>query len=499
MYTNINLKDENNQYLYVIGINDNNHLSGVDNLRYSTINNSIYFNDEYSEILRNGNVWEMNNNITINEYIPNNYSTSIVTLYFPQFSIETYKPKTKYALTLNTWVHGKEIVLGTYILNRSDALATPKLLNIYGNKYYEEIKVEVVNPWELMYSDNWKDFRKYICGEYQFDDNYSLNSVGSILNISLYPVEEISQNKYIQLNTCHGGQNSLKLSDYNDDILNVKLYSNTTNELIHNSEPAFICNVGFNNIYNQSLHDYIKETYGIENFRIEFELVIGNEDELYGIYNSGIVDGCNEWLFKKSEISKTFKNGIGWKEGISVSSSVSIINEDNESLLNIISNKIPLTSDLFRYFVGDEENDGFFMSDGYKINNIKLNDVDMYLYNVNAINKIENKIIQLDRPENSKSNIITPVFFSNQESSDIIIHPLVVENICINLDAYKSKVTNFILQIEGCGFIEIGRVASGVLFKVNGKMLPNKQTSGNYYIMDENNEMVTTGKYKYVL
>jgi hypothetical protein len=37
----------------------------------------------------------------------------------------------------------------------------------------------------------------------------------------------------------------------------------------------------------------------------------------------------------------------------------------------------------------------------------------------------------------------------------------------------------------------------GIIFKVTGNILPQEITEGTYYILDENSELVTKGKYKY--
>jgi hypothetical protein len=129
----------------------------------------------------------------------------------------------------------------------------------------------------------------------------------------------------------------------------------------------------------------------------------------------------------------------------------------------------------------------------------KIIDVkDMNINKYNVVNKIENKIFQIERPNDSKDNIMQPVFFRVKETEVLTIHPAVTENICINLDDYKSKVKNFVLQIEDCRFEQIGSNNYGILFKVIGNRLPTGATSGIYYILNENLELVTTGKYNYI-
>lgn len=501
MYTNINLQDNTNQYIYVVEYKNQKHDSIISELKYSIVNDTIIFNDSISNICRNKNIWLENSANKVTEYMPSVYNTSIISLYFPQFSIETYKTGISYALTFNTWIHGKEIVLGTYIIRRSDAMAAKRIKTFYNDRYYECLEFEIINPWDLMYADEWLEFRKNVCGERQIDKYYALNSVGSILNITLHPVEKNFE-KYIAIDECHGGQNSLNLSENDDAELKLNLSHNTNIRTLN--EPSFICDLKFNDAYKQSLKDYLIETYNIDKFNISYELVIGNDNDIYGVYNSEIMSDNDNFIryeFKKTQISPSFINGYGFSEGINVKASVNITDSNGNDIIYILSNSIPFNIELFKYFVGDSNPSnpaGFFIQCGYKINNVNLNDIDMNLYNINAVNKIEQKIVQINKPENTKSNIIKPIFFNTQPLSDIIIHPEVTETICINLDAYKAKVDTFIFQVEGCHFQEIGRTVSGVLFKIIGNKLPNQKTSGSYYILDQNSEMITSGKYTYI-
>ena len=123
----------------------------------------------------------------------------------------------------------------------------------------------------------------------------------------------------------------------------------------------------------------------------------------------------------------------------------------------------------------------------------------MNLLNISTANKTEHVVYKYDNVNDAKSNIIQPVFFKARDLGNIIIHPEVTENICINLDQFKSKVKRFIIQIEGCLFQEIGRTGSGVVFKITGNILPKEKTSGLYYILDENSSLVTNGNYTYVM
>jgi hypothetical protein len=46
-------------------------------------------------------------------------------------------------------------------------------------------------------------------------------------------------------------------------------------------------------------------------------------------------------------------------------------------------------------------------------------------------------------------------------------------------------------------FFESGRNSSGVLFKIAGKKLPNTKTEGVYFILNQDSEAVSNGKYIY--
>lgn len=113
------------------------------------------------------------------------------------------------------------------------------------------------------------------------------------------------------------------------------------------------------------------------------------------------------------------------------------------------------------------------------------------------INKNLVQVVEMTAQTDSKSNIIQPVFFRTRELANLILHPEVTENVCINLDAYKAQVTQFFIKVEGVVFPEVGRTESGVIFHVQGNMLPGKVAGGSYYILNQDTDLVTTGKYIY--
>ena len=254
----------------------------------------------------------------------------------------------------------------------------------------------------------------------------------------------------------------------------------------------------FNDVYGGDIVEYFTETYGIKPHKIKYTLVVKDDDNIYkGINEEGVetmvkTQFNKHVIFTKKDLS--FDSWDDWnmwendfKTSVFLSSSVSFYDDKSNQLLYIRGNDIPLTKEIYKYLINDSNETKY----------IDLGDIDMEVKNFNIVNKIINQVVQFDRPDDSKSNIIQPVFFRVRDLQNLVIHPQVTENICINLDAYKSKVSTFIIQIEGCNFKQIGSNNSGIIFKIIGKNLPKETTSGVYYMLDDNYELVTTGKYTY--
>lgn len=127
----------------------------------------------------------------------------------------------------------------------------------------------------------------------------------------------------------------------------------------------------------------------------------------------------------------------------------------------------------------------------------ELYNSDMELKEFRLINKTIQNVVNITGSQDTKANIIQPIFFRVRDVESVVIHPAVTENICINLDAYKSSCQGFFLQFEGISFPEIGRTEAGVVFKIYGNMLPGKINAGVYYVLNQSGDLVTSGKYIY--
>lgn len=483
-YANINIKNKTHTFIYMVDYcqdnnSDYNNISHP--LRIMKKNNSdIYLIGEQCNATRMINQWEyggFDENMS-SEYIPSTYKLSNVKLYFPIFSVDTYT-QTEYAFDIYTYIRGNKIILGTYLISRKDVLATP-IIKKWEQTYCEYMEFSIADPYYILYSDDWKDFRVKLCEEMYFSNNnesYTLNNECPTIYCSLHPVNKDDRGIYITINEYTGGYNSINVKDLYDLRLNI--------EPILDEDVVKIKGfVKYNFIY-KNIYDYINETYNIQSIpSITCDLVVSDDDDIYlGPINK--VVNNDEVEFTKSDVN--FDNWYGFHEGMSIICTLNIKNEDIDIFIR--SNKIPLSQDLFKYFIKNESIES--------VNIDKINEIKNNMYNLNIVNKIVNNIVQMSSVEDVKSNIIQPVFFRVREISNIIIHPDVSENICINLDAYKSKVDTFIISIGGKSFIESGRVSAGVIFKIIGSQLNKDVTSGTYFILNENSDVVTSGKYTY--
>lgn len=487
--TVINILDQERRFRYIFEYQDDLELSEIGSLGYevSKDDSRIDFYDSYTNLRREGNEWyPYEGTHLLSEHLPSDhYNISSINIYFPEYGVETYEKDVDYALTINTWIHGKYVYLGTYLINRRDAIACDKVREFDGARYYEYINLKIIDPWYLVYGDEWREFRQMVCGEEEYD-NHELNNTGSILNISLYPIEYID-NKYIKLNEYIGGQNAINLSDTYSDYISYHI----SRDEYYGYEERVYGVIKFNTSYDQDFEGfklYIKETYGIDNFILRYEFVVKDSENIY-----------KSQQFLRNDITCTlsskdfrFDSWSGFKEGMMLVSSVDIIvgedeyDEDSYPTISLVSNEIPFTQDVMKYYVGD-----------IPFNHVTISLVDMKVYNINTVNKIEKNVVKVDRPNDYKSNIIKPVYYKVKDLAALILHPNVTEDICINLDAYKSTVDTFIIQIEGVSFVESARVSAGVIFKIIGNSVPHKVESGVYYILNQDSELVTTGKFTY--
>ena len=495
MKNNINISGNNQVFTYSIEYINGTSIGNISSMHnihwYQNINdeNHIYLLEKDVEYYRDRNDWYSIENIDDknlkSDHIPEDVEISTIRIYLPSHSISSYSNNVKYIVSVNTWIHGHKIDLGSFMFRPTDTSANDfGILKDGNNEYSEHIDFDIIDPFYLTYSDKWIDFRNIIC-----DEPKNLNTTGSQLFISLYAVVE-NNNRYIMNDEYVGGMTCFNISNESDFLkLNLDIINKNDG-----FDPGLKLTINMNKEYDWLLN-YLFETYNINvsHNDINFELVIKDKDSI--IPGPKISYGAKEDfgkviqyvylknLMKNDSFKTFFSDWNTYEEGWTLMASMIITDEkEDEETFNIISNEVPITQEIFSMFINNCSE---------KI----IEDDDMNIIQYNVVNKIENNIVQLERPNESKANIMQPVFFKVKDTEMLTIHPMVTENICINLDDYKSKVERFVLQIGNCKFKQIGANNYGIIFKITGNTISDDIISGTYYILNENQELVTTGKY----
>ena len=476
---------------------------------------TMFFDSSLDHVLsRKGNEWYEEEDLGGKTYT---LKKTKVRLYFPQYSADTFNQKCIYILDLSTYLGGREIELGCFKFQRKEALACPPTRFDGMDEYMEYIDFEMPDPYELCYNKNLR--LPSIIKNLNIVDN------AARLYVSLHIVDPYG-NKYIKKDGWTGTQNNIAVLDYNGLHVNLE-YEKGVNDLI--------MNLIFNTAYGSSIKEYIENVYNFEvTEKIRWDFVVMDDNDIYFEWHTTTNNSAEMFA---SDFNNDFNNDFNsiqllnhvninfddlrnvdandffgswskWKEGLYLVGSVSVgaskryyssfdesfddsfgpLENDNTPVIKAFSNKVPLTKELFAKML----NHNSFPSQ------INLNNVDMNNVTINAINKIEKNVQSITyKTESQKNHMIQPVFYQTREMNSITIHPAVTENISLNLETYKPYVKRFLLQIEGVSFKEIGRTSQGTVFKIMGNMLPKSVTEGTAYVLDQDMNLVTTGKYKY--
>lgn len=500
--TNINIQYGRQQLHYGVEYIDNSWSTDKSFIKYCEIPNDEsdvfqFVTSIGSSCIRNINTWsaiDYESDTLISDFIPEKIDISSFNIYFPQHSVETYSNNNFYIIEFNTYVNGDKLILGCFLLDRRDAIAFPGKKIIAGERYYEYINIKVPDPWNIIYSDEWAEFRQNVCQE-----PANINNTGSLIGIEIHPVY-IDNNIWYKNLDFVGGFNSLLISDLTSDYLAPVL----SIEKDDNNTPKLTVSFRYNTVYD-SLEEYIRETYQIAGeIDARTSIMLHDEENVYNYYMfTGTPDHITiEVVDPDQNIPFTDWTGVDeegniieyWKDGLMFTAFFSIYIED-EPAISIKSNNLPLTKDLYSILL--QRKDGVPSEiDLNEIEDLNIIINDKTMTDINIVNKIEKNIVNIQRPSDYKSGIARPVFVKVYDNSDNIqVHPTVTENIGINLQKYKNMVKLFTLKIADTEFPEIGRIGVNVVFKVLAGSLPEDLVGGQYYILDDNKEVITFGNY----
>lgn len=411
-----------------------------------------------------------------------------IKVYFPDFSIEKYENYPLYVFKASTFINGVEVILCRRLVSRLYATAVKYNRELFNQKYYEEFSFNIINPYNICYDDEWAYFRQNVCK--WIDDSINCpisdyNDEGCILYVELIPVVE-NVDSYSENEKYSGGSNSIFLSDRSNHLHNVISINN----------GCLVNTIEFNPTYDD-LESYINDTYLMDSGRMYgytncyFNIVNEQGDYISNIQVIQLIDDPDDPANNTATLIFGINSqpSIYWddyRDGFFVTCMSSIYDTQDNLILSIFSDEYKLTPEEWGMLIAQS-------------NNLNLTNIsDLTNMNIDVVNKIVNNVIEVKRPENDQSHLILPVFIKVKDAQNLEIYTNVTENVTINLDAYKSSVESFILQIENVEFNEVARSPYGITFKVIGSALPNVENEGTYYILNEKRVLVTTGKYKYL-
>jgi len=529
-YSQLNIIHNDAQLHYLAGFdNRTSSVVSMGNYSYRVGEDMIQFfagdihNDHpgVSNVIQNLNIWRISDTSYSNLHIPALPKQSILTIYIPRYSVESFYDTTfggdtsldlsnlRYVITAYTYIAGIKIILGNYMFSMEDTVATPTHLRYKGEDYMSCVVFNIIDPSSLVYDDDWIPFRTQDCGE-----NICTNNTGSVMELELRAVYLMDE-----------GAGYVEVPGFVPAIACVP-FGNVVHDFMHTDidfTGDAIINITFNEVYNDDIQTYLCETYGLwkkdadENYvdtngdpvpltngvvdssllvpgdiRLVYELVILDKEDIFEVHKA-VTGPSTSYTFPHSLMEHPWE---WYKEGLMMRASVSIYETDLNDIdeieeccvpvMDLLAEPIPLTQDAFRYLVPV-----------HLASTINIDDINMNEYNVSIVNKLIKNVVTVNRPNDNKTNIVRPVFIRCTPAADITIHPAVTECICLNLNKYKSQVDVFHLKIEGQDFIEEGRSDAGVVFRIIGNNLPNNIQEGIYYILNQDLELVTTGNYKY--
>ena len=445
-------------------------------------------------------------------YVGNIDTKPAFILLWPDYSVEAFGGDINYRITIHHWFNAKKVIDVDTILNPADSVACVPF-RFEANDYNQvqpinwPINWDMSNNLEFIDPQPNRDWYYVSIKPWIINDGVEYTGEQNLDIIGRPNLEYIgSQNAFNLLNDFNislelGLPKPENCAEYSSSIPNIFgdkikicFYRDgkemPLNELMSDIKSMYSTRLGDNSIDIQATASiYITDEEHI--YAKTAENVIMNTD-INGRLSCDVPKGDPwrrvEYNPDTKQLSETSDNVLpDWYDSMRIFGWVKFyyLDEDGDrvNLIGYKTNVIPVTQDMWAYW--SSTNKGIIYGD-FKMSNFPR-----------TINKTIQQVTNITASTDPKAGIVQPIFIRVRDAASLVIHPAVTENICINLDAYKSSVKRFILQIEGTSFMEIGRTAGGVVFKIVGNKLSGQLALGTYYVLNENSEVVTSGRYQY--
>lgn len=404
--------------------------------------------------------------------------SNIVRVYLPDMNPSRYSKRLNYYINASTRIGRRNIILYSNVISANDFLASERLKTIGQHIYSNYYEFEILSPFELFFNPGYADFRTTYC----YNGPNVTNDSTPIVNISIYAVDDMYSNGQEYHNSLSFGSGSTILipddySNMNMDVTGVLSFDGL----------KFKSTLMFNRTIYSSIEDYFLKNYNMNIDFITKELTILDDDNIYRMFQWNhdlrsdindddradfnitdktpfdMCDNSEQWNEYGINIYRQ-QPFIGWYDFINgmYAQCVYKVYSDGIPKMYIKTNRVYITQDEYRFLINNPMT-------------INLNDITMNVENVKIINKIENNVIQIQRPDDYKNNLVKPVFYKAYSADTIVImrDPKVggslKQYISIELPSNVSAnvIKLFKLRINGQVFTEVARQMNQVIFLIN--------------------------------
>ena len=436
--------------------------------------------------------------------------SNLVRVYLPDMNPSRYSKRINYYISASTRIGRRNIILYSNVISAKDFLASERLHTIGQHIYSNYYEFEILSPFELFFNPGYADFRRTYC----YSSQNVTNDSTPIVTITIYAVDDMYSDGQEYHNSLSFGSGSTILIP--DDYSNMNM---DVTSVLSFDKLNFNSTLKFNRTIYSSIEDYFSKNYNMNINLITKELTILDDDNIYRMFQWNhdlrsdindddradfnitdntpfdMCDNSEQWydydinIYRQSPFDgwNDFRNGM-------YAQCVYKVYSDGVPKMYIKSNRVYITQDEYRFIINNPET-------------INLNDIDMNVENVKIINKIENNVIQIQRPDDYKNNLIKPVFYKVYTADTIVIKcdphsGTLKQYISIDPPANVSLnvIKKFTLVVNGQKFNEIARQMNHVIFLINpgvkinvdaeGKPLKNTQ----YEVLKDNEEDCFEGK-----
>lgn len=437
--------------------------------------------------------------------------SNIVRVYLPDMNPSRYSKRINYYISASTRIGRRNIILYSNVISANDFIASERLRTIGQHIYSNYYEFEILSPFELFFNPGYADFRTTYC----YSSPNVTNDSTPIVTISIYAVDDMYGDEREYHNSLSFGSGSTILIP--DDYSNMNM--DVTGVLSFDS-LKFKSTLKFNRTIYSSIEDYFSKNYNMNINLITKELSILDDDNIYRMFqwnhdlrsdinddnraDFNITDKTPFDMCDNSEQWNDYDINIyrqppfdGWddfRNGMYAQCIYKVYSDDIPKMY-IKSNRVYITQDEYRFIINNPEI-------------INLNDITMNVENVKIINKIKNNVIQIQRPDDYKNNLIKPVFYKAYSADTIVImrDPNVggslKQYISIELPSNVSAnaIKLFKLRINGQVFTEVARQMNQIIFIINPGVKVDVDLENalmneiEYNVMNEDDVTVFYGK-----